>query len=294
MKKWIIICLFILPLAVNAQVDMGKIPVCGQYTVTLMFATDIEFVIFGNNPMIDFVDEMPDFENYAIFQKGKTLILKANRENIPNTSINVQTIDGTLWYGFIENKDNSTLFYDFSKMSSAASLAQIETGIEDGITQTKENAQLSIERKNDFEKKLDHVMQQELEFRKFGFISSKLTFMIPNIMNDSENMYFKVVIHNQSGNAFEINSVVFKHVESKTKGVKKNQVQNEERVMPVFEKSVDMVEAYTKKEFGYVLPLFSTGKDGKFIIQFVENKGTRNYQIELSAKDMQKIKVFKL
>jgi len=137
-------------------------------------------------------------------------------------------------------------------------------------------------------------MNQSLEYRKFGIISGKLTFMVPNIMNDTENMYLKVIIHNQSGNAFEINSVVFKHTEGKTKGVKKNQVQNEERVMPVFEKSVDMVEAYTKKELGYVLPLFSTGKDGKFIIQFVENKGTRNYQIELSAKDMQKIKVFKL
>jgi hypothetical protein len=137
-------------------------------------------------------------------------------------------------------------------------------------------------------------MNQPFEYSKFGLISGKLTFMIPNIMNDTENMYIKVVIHNQSGNAFEINSVVFKHVEGKTKGVKKNQVQNEERLMPVFEKSENMIEAYTKKELGYVLPLFSTGKDGKFVVQFVENKGTRNYQIELSAKDMQKIKIFKL
>jgi hypothetical protein len=283
--------MFVLPLAANAQVDIGKISVCGQYTVTLMFATDIEFVIFGNNPMIDVVDDIPEYENYAIFQREKTLILKANKENIPSTSINVKTLDGTLWYGFIENQNNSTLFYDFTKKAPAVA----PTSSSDvGDTKITKSTVVSTERIVDHEKKLEYVMKQALEYRKFGLISDKLTFMVPNIMNDTENMYIKVVIHNKSGNAFEINSVVFKHVEGKTKGIKKNQVQNEERVMPVFEKSVDMIEAYTKKELGYVLPIFSTGREGRFIIQFVENKGTRNYQIELSAKDMQKIKVIKL
>ena len=288
MKKWFIISLFVFPSALRAQVDIGKIEVSTHYTVTLMFVTDIDFVIFGNNPMIDIIDDMPEYENYAIFQRGKTLILKANKENIPSTSINIKTIDGTLFYGFIENKENTTLFYDFTKKAPVPAQTAATA-----VVVSNENNE-STENKDNYEKRLEHVMNQTLEYRKFGLISGKLTFMVPNIMNDTENMYIKVVIHNQSGNSFEINSVVFKHVEGKTKGIKKNQVQNEERVMPLFEKSVNMVEAYTKKEFGYVLPLFSTGKDGKFILQFVENRGTRNYQIELSSKDMQKIKVFKL
>ncbi|MDR2916262.1 MAG: DUF4138 domain-containing protein [Tannerella sp.] len=297
MKKYFLICMFLIQFAgVKAQVDMGKIAVCGQYTVTLLFSTDIDFVIFGNNPMLDIIDDMPEYENYAIFQKGKTLILKANKDNIPPTSINIKTMDGVLWYGFIENKDNSTLFYDFTKKVPASSQAASTQSAQTAVSDTGNPVEpLSDSNKNgDFEKKLDHVMKQSLEYRKFGLISGKLTFMVPNIMNDTENMYVKIVIQNQSGNAFEINSVVFKHVEGKTKGVKKNQVQNEERLMPVFEKTVSMIEAYSKHELGYVLPLFSTGEDGRFIIQFVENKGTRNYQIELSAKDMQKIKVFNL
>ena len=293
MKKWFTISMFFLPLALCAQVDMGKISVCSQYTATLLFPADIEFVIFGNNPMVDMVDAMPEYENYAIFQNGKTLILKANKENIPVTSLNIKTADGTLWYGFIENKENTTLFHDFTK--KAPVMAQpSNAGSHTDNAEIKQTSVPTTEKKVDYEKKLKYVMKQTLEYTKFGLISGKLTFMVPNIMNDTENMYIKVVIHNQSGNAFEINSVVFKHVEGKTKGVKKNQVQNEERVMPVFEKSVSVIQGYSKHELGYVLPLFSTGKDGKFIIQFVENKGTRNYQIELSAKDMQKIKVFKL
>ena len=285
MKKLFIIGLLILPITASAQVDIGKIEVCSQYTVTLMFATDIEFVIFGNNPLIDFFGGHPEYENYALFESGKTLILKANRENIPTTSINVKTMDGTLFYGFLEYRENTTLYHDFTQKMHPSQPSAIN-GSDSVNSETTQG--------NDYEKKLEYVMNQSPEYRKFGIISGKLAFMIPNIMNDTENMYLKVMIHNQSGNAFEINSVIFKHTEGKTKGVKKNQVQNEERVMPAFAKSVDMVEAYTKKELGYVLPLFSTGSDGRFIIQFVENRGTRNYQIELSAKDMQKIKVFKL
>ena len=292
MRKWFIINFFLLPIATSAQVDIGKIEICTQYTVTLMFATDIEFVIFGNNPMIDMVDDMPEYENYAIFQRDKTLILKANKENIPSTSINIMTIDGTLWYGFIENKENTTLFHDFTKRAPTVFPPSTLTDLDNDKSKMQTDG-MDAQKKNDYESKLDHVMIQFPEYKKFGLISGKLTFMVPNIMNDTENMYIKVLINNQSGNAFEINSVVFKHVEGKTKGIKKNQVQNEERVMPVFEKSVEIVEAYSKRELGYVLPIFSTGKDGRFVVQFVENKGTRNYQIELSSKDMQKIKVFK-
>lgn len=285
MKKLIIIGTLVLSVTAQAQINIGKIEVCSQYTVTLMFDTNIEFVIFGNNPLTDMIDGLPEYENYAIFESGQTLILKANKENIPATSINIKTADGTLWYGFLENRENTTLFHDFTKKTTPTVVTGSDGGASDATIP---------EKRDDYEQKLEHVMKQSPEYTKFGLISGRLTFMVPNIMNDTEQMYLKVTIHNQSGNAFEINSVVFKHAEGKTKGVKKNQVQNEERLMPLYEKSVDMIEAYTKKELGYVLPLFSTGKDGRFIIQFVENKGTRNYQIELSAKDMQNIKVFKL
>ena len=287
MKKLFIMSLFILSITASAQVDIGKIEVCSQYTATLMFATDIELVVFGNNPLIGVIDGVAEYENYSIFESGKTLILKANKENIASTSINVKTVDGTLWYGFLEYRENTTLFHDFTKKVQPSS----GTGFDNGHPEATENR--TPEKKNEYEKKLEHVMNQLPEYSNFGIISGKLIFMVPNIMNDTENMYLKVVINNQSGNAFEINSVVFKHIEGKTKNIKKNQVQNEERVIPVFEKSVDMIEAYTKKELGYVLPLFSTGTEGKLIIQFVENRGTRNYQIELSAKEMQKIKVFR-
>ena len=137
MKKLFIISLFILSITASAQVDIGKIEVCSQYTVTLMFATDIEFVIFGNNPLIDVIGGQPEYENYALFESGKTLILKANKENIPTTSINVKTMDGTLFYGFLEYKENTTLFHDFTQkaLPSQPSLTGSDLGSKNGENQ---------------------------------------------------------------------------------------------------------------------------------------------------------------
>ena len=165
MKKLFIISLLTLPVIVNAQVDIGKIEVCSQYTVTLMFATDIEFVIFGNNPLLDIMDGAPEYENYAIFERGKTLIIKANKENIARTSINVKTADGTLFYGFLEYKENTTLFHDFTGKAPML--------VEPSITTCSDD--VHIDKKNDYEIKLEHVMNQSIEYTKFGLISGKLT-----------------------------------------------------------------------------------------------------------------------
>ena len=156
MKNRFISSLIVLPLMASAQIDIGKIDVCSHYTVTLMFATDIEFVIFGNNPMIDIVDDMPEYENYAIFQRGKTLILKANKDKIPSTSINVKTMDGTLFYGFIENRDNTTLFYDLTKKTPVTA----QTPLVADAAETKQGTKTGAEKIDDFEKKLEHVSQR--------------------------------------------------------------------------------------------------------------------------------------
>ena len=136
-------------------------------------------------------------------------------------------------------------------------------------------------------------MNQPTEYMCFGLVAGRLIFSVTNIMNDQENMYLKISINNKSGNSFVINSVVFKYIEGKTKGVKRKIVANEERLMPVYDKTVRMVGAYSLEQLGYVLPLYSTGSDGRFLIQFIEEKGTRNYQIEIPAKDMLKIKNFR-
>jgi hypothetical protein len=282
-----------------AQSNIGNIYISDKYTATLMFAEPIEFVIWGLNPVISVNEGMPVYQNYEQFQRDKTLTIKAKRSGLEKSSITVKTIDGAVYYGFVINDVNEQLFYDFSDR------APTSTRKTDNVKSSETNAIVSstatgnepasepgMQTDREHNRKLTQLMELPTEYRNFGLVANNLVFSVTNIMNDKENMYLKVTINNKSGNAFVINSVVFKYVEGKTKGIKRKVVANEERLMPVFSRTVDTVAAYTLEQLGYVLPLYSTGSEGRFMIQFIEDQGTRNYQIEISVKDMLKIKNF--
>jgi hypothetical protein len=288
LKNILISLLLVTSTIIFAQSDIGEIKVSDKYTVTLMFAEPIEFVIWGQNPVISFNDDMPIYQNYEQFQRDKTLIFKAKRTGLEKSSITVKTIDGIIYYGFIVNEESEKIFYDFSDKAPIINRRENGTSVPNNETVDETIIKTDME----FDQKLSILMNKPIEYRSFGLVKNKLLFSVTNIMNDKENMYLKITINNQSGNTFAVNSVVFKHVEGKTKGVKKRVVANEERLMPIYSKTVNTVAAYTLEQFGYVLPLYSTGSDGRFLIQFIEDKGTRNYQIEISAKDILKIKNF--
>ena len=284
-----------------AQSDIGEIRVSDKYTVTLMFVAPIEFVVWGQNPVISIIDGMPVYQNYEQFQRDKTLTIKAKRQGLEKSSITIKTTDGIIYYGFIVNEVNEKLFYDYSakltptvKGEKEAAMISDNTIYDTNNVERRADVVLEPEMKTEqeYENRLSLLMGKPSDYSNFGLVANKLIFSVTNIMNDKENMYLKVIINNKSGNTFVVNSVIFKHVEGKTKGIKRRVVSNEERLMPVYSKTIREVNAYSQGQLGYVLPLYSTGSDGRFLIQFIEDKGTRNYQIAISAKDMLKIKNF--
>ena len=83
LKKGLIsLLLTAINIIVFAQSNIGEIKVSDKYTVTLMFAEPIEFVIWGQNPVISVVDGMPVYQNYEQFQRDKTLTVNAKKFTI--------------------------------------------------------------------------------------------------------------------------------------------------------------------------------------------------------------------
>jgi hypothetical protein len=282
-------CLLALSISISAQIDLGILEVNTKNSVSLLFSSDVDIVLFGNNP--EFVNEAGEvgYDFFSSFAYQNKLILKALTPQAEESSITVVTIGGDLFYGKIKyNEESDRLFYDFrqTKSKNKTVTASEDTGSPDADDLPKDSIN------NPYKAKLKYVMNSPKEYNNFGVVYSKVIYSITNIMNDEKNMYLKLIIKNTSGNTFDVGSVVFKHVEGKTKGMKKNQVKNEERMMPLYEISQPKVKAYSAEQFGYVLPLFTTGDKGSFVVQFIEQNGTRNFQIVISAKDMLKIKNF--
>ena len=293
MKHVLLFICLIYAIRVSGQVDIGDIRIFNEYAVTLMFPADIEFVIWGNNPVKSQTEKGAVYTNYEMFQNARTLIIKAIKTGLDKTNISVKTIDGTIYYGFVHNEKSEKIFYNFSGSINEVKPEITQSSVMAKVQDATNNSVIDrTDKDSAHEKKLMRLMDEPVEYKDFGLVANNLIFMVTNIMNDKEHTYLKIIINNKSGNAFTINSVIFKYIEGKTKGIKKRVVANEERTSPVYSKAVDMVEAYSRVDLGYVLPLYSTGSEGRFLIQFIEEKGTRNYQIEISAKDMGKIKNF--
>lgn len=260
---------------VHSQVNIGVLELNNNYTATLNFSNEVDFVIIGNNPQVGMADSIPVFKYYGIFKSGKTVVLKGKDPQAPKTSITIKLDNGVIYYGILQYGDNTKIFYDFS-------------------TVNKQEVNDSIVEKAIGEKKmignLKTIMGLEYEYVE-GINENLLEVVVSNIRNDDKYTYFKISIKNESGNDYEIKNTEFKYVEGKNKGLFRKGSQIEERERIVYKTDNKIVKAYSTSDFGYVIPLFAVGtSSGVLRIQFVEMNGTRNPIIELKSKTMLMVK----
>jgi len=259
---------------VDAQVDMGTIEVNENYSATLMFADDIDFVAIGNNPQLD----DGTFEHYELFKKENVLVINSYSEEVPETSITIRLIDGEMFYGILKH-GRGKLMYNFK-----------ETGIKIQAKAAEEKLKAKVLKEK--EEKLDRLMTQAQEYFSYGIEENSIEFVIKNIKNDSENTYMKITINNGSASNYNIDGILFKYVEGRRKGLKKTEAKTEERIYPEFQKGPEIANAYSSTDIGVILPLFTVGNKGWFQIQLREKNGTRNPLIEIKSSEIIKIKIF--
>lgn len=259
-----------------AQVDIGTIELNQNYTATLNFSGNIEFVVIGNNPQTGIsADSTPIYRYYGIFKSGKTVVLRGKDPSAPKTSITVKLENGLIYYGLLLYGDNTRIFYDFSAPKN---------NIQKDSTSTKEKEKQQITNN------LKKVLALENEYVE-GIEENLLEVVVSNIRNDDRYTYFRISIKNESGNDYVIDNTTFKYVEGKNKGLFKKGSKIEEREMIVYQTDNNTVKAYSTADFGFVIPLFAVGtKSGILKIQFIEKKGTRNPSLELKSRTMLKVK----
>lgn len=280
MKRAIGLCtiLVLSYFAVKSQ-EMGTIEVNENNTATLMFAAKIDFIVVGNNPK-----DGEGFLYYDIFQDGRVCVIRGNTEKAPETSITVKLLDETIFYGKLRFGSNTKIFYTFGEVGvKKESEEEKQQKIQESVVVKSEAVE---------EDRLNRLMKDRVEYSVFGSRESGLEFMITNIKNDANNTYLKIIINNTTGGDYVIDGILFKYIEGKRRGAKKNEAQIEERIMPKKVIGPEVVKAYVKTEIGIIMPLFSVGNSGDLLIQLREKNGTRNPKINIPGRDMQKVKIF--
>lgn len=292
MKKQIYIIIFLIVLLTNCiplmSQNMGRIEVNNDYTATLVFSEEVEFIIVGNNPQIG----ENKFKFYDIFQSGRTAVIRGNDTNAPSTSITVKLLDGQVWYGELIFGTQTKVLYDFTRQENVfAGAASAEKkqeqeakNIEDKKVQDNESR---------MKERLNSLLSEKPEYLIYGVRENGMEFQISNIRNDEKYSYFKIIVSNKTGGEYNVDGIFFKYVEGKRKGVSKKEAKIEERIFPVYESPVKVIKAYSTEELGFVIPLFSVGDKGNLQIQMREASGTRNPLIDIEGTDMLNVKIFK-
>ncbi len=277
MKKYIILTFFLIYGKVaQSQNDIGTIELNQDYTATLNFSSNIEFVVIGNNPQVGIsADSTPIYKYYGIFKSGKTVVLRGKDPLSPKTSLTIKLENGVIYYGILKYGDTSKIFYDFSGLNKPLQ--------KDSIAEKPKDQKVILNN-------MKSVLALENEYVE-GIEENLLEVVVSNIRNDDRYTYFKISIKNESGNDYVIDNTTFKYVEGKNKGLFKKGSKIEEREMIVYQTENKTIKAYSTADLGYVIPIFAVGTStGVLKIQFIEKKGTRNPGIELKSKTMLKVK----
>jgi len=288
--------IFILTLAlvkttiINGQYRMEDIVVNMKNTATLNFNSNIDYVIFGENPQ----DSKGNFVNYQVFQKDNTCTFKAVKETAPETSIVVRLINGNIFYGIVKMGNNVKILYDYSNVGKEEEKQkrEVETKeekIEEGKT---DKVNTKTEEKDRTEERLELIMESKDKYFNMGVKESGITYQIANIKNDSKNTYIKVKVKNDTGNDLVIDGIFMKYFLGKVKGIKKNSAGNEERVTIKKIKGNLTVKAYSEEVIGIVTDLFAVGDKGKLMVRFEEKSGNRTATIEVEGSELKKIDVY--
>lgn len=262
---------------------MDTIEVNQDLAANLEFSEDIKEIVYGNNPF-KVVNGKKLFTNYDEFRLDNKAIIVANGINPPLTTISVILEDGSLYYGYITYKEQpQKTHYEFKKEKKKEN--------------DKGGEVLVV-------KRLEELMKQPQKYYDFGKEKDRIEMVVTNMMNDENTTYIKVVINNKSSGKYTLTGLSFMHEEDKSKEAKKSDInikdsdgdetKNKKRIQPVYEISPDEKEinAYSSKEFGFAIPLFTTGKGG-LLIRSYEAEGTRAITIKIKANDIAKIDVFK-
>jgi len=87
---------------------------------------------------------------------------------------------------------------------------------------------------------------------------------------------------------------LFKFIEGRRKGVKRNEASTEVRVMPVSILGERVVFPYSTEIIGVAIPIFSIDNSGSLEISVREKNGTRNAILTVSGSVLNKIKILEL
>lgn len=262
--------------------DMGTIELNQDFAATVEFDENIDYILIGNNPIVKVIGDQQIHKYYEIFQKNNVAIFRAVIKEAIKTTLTITLESGAVYHGYISYAETPIKnFYKFKKI-----ITKSPKEIEDSI-------RASIE-KETIDRNMKKILYEKQKIEDVAVVKRSEIYQVSNIANDDKFTYIKILIFNKSASNYVIDAVMFNHEEGKKRKLDKKEVVNENWMQTkgfIFPEGNE-VKANTTGIVVFAIPLYTT-QDGFLNIKIMEKSGSRTTDIQIPAKKLAGVEVYK-
>ncbi len=145
----------------------------------------------------------------------------------------------------------------------------------DFTTKGGEEASLKPTLDHQVVQKIQHIRSMDQVYFNVGKHTRYYDLILTNLFHDEEHTYLKIYLENKTGLTFELFETNFQHYNSK---------KSRKLVFPIYGLEDRVIPAYSSKMFVYVLPRYTTSINGKLLVGFIEQSGSRLVNLSIPAR----------
>lgn len=143
----------------------------------------------------------------------------------------------------------------------------------------KSNDKYETDRLGYFEEYCKKEVEAERFFKRFYASSDKVFIRMKNISYNRDELYFTLIIDNQSSLDYDVEDFKF-YITARNKS-RKTSTQTIAYTPEFIYQQIERIEAFTSKEVVYVFKKFSINSEKLLVVAMSEYKGERNINLEI-------------
>lgn len=227
--------------------NLEEIKVAHQFISIILFDDEVKEVLIPS-------------KDYVANVNQNVILLRATKQHALPSSLIVTFKHGKqVFNGLLSYTNKSQQTYDFRTK---------EEDLE------KEAQKEDPAQKEEVIEKIRYITSKPQECFNIGMYGTYHDVILTNVFNDDHYTYLKIYVENKTALNFELFEANFRHFNSK---------KNRAIVHPIYGLENRVIPAYSYRMLVYVLPRYTTKKNGKLLVTFSEQSGSRVINLSIPA-----------
>ena len=226
-------------------------------------------------------------KNYAGRIEQNKLLLKPVRGFVPSSAMMIETEDGQVYLHYIAYRQQpERIFWDYRNQSQQTA-ARNEGSGPSMASGSQGNRTDPADPRQMYASKMAYLGKQRRR-NLFSKRENNIGIRVTALAVDNTATYMLLQLNNRSSIPYKLEYVSFAYREKRKRKTRRNMVGEQNQVLPMFSRTVEIVKPRSRSELAYAFPLFANTLKGKLEIIVRETDGNRVVKAYVPAKVLAK------